>query len=417
MADFDKIKINGVPYNVKDTATAQAVSQVGSDLAKTKETVQQQGQQIAQQGQQIAQQGQQITQQGQQITQQGQQITTNTDAITKLNAGKYYIFQADSYGLDNGWPYILAQIMGLSTSEYTIIVDSGDGFSTQGIPANQFWNSLSGHASDVPDASKVTDIVVCGGRNDFYLNSSAGIQTGIETYITTAKRLFPNAQVHIGFIGWDLNTSEYSADKEVWLSNACSTYISYCQNNGINYLSGVENILHNIAFFQEDGKHPNALGSNYLAGGIYNALIHGYASVSYPFVGIEYTASGIATSIGFAGGELLTDNCVFVYPVQTAGQVTLNGSNVVCDGTRYEIATCITHYFNGCAYEISTMQFPAILAAGSTYYTVQARIIFQNGKVYVSFNEVQNNNYLTVNGATQLQCFQSGPWVMNTMLN
>ena len=53
MADIDKIKINGVPYNVKDTATSQAV--------------QQQGEQIAQQGQQITQQGQQITQQGQQI--------------------------------------------------------------------------------------------------------------------------------------------------------------------------------------------------------------------------------------------------------------------------------------------------------------------------------------------------------------
>ena len=68
MADFDKIKINGVPYNVKDTATAQAVAQVESELAKTNETVQQQGQQITQQGQQIEQQGQQITQQGQTIS-------------------------------------------------------------------------------------------------------------------------------------------------------------------------------------------------------------------------------------------------------------------------------------------------------------------------------------------------------------
>ena len=60
MADFDKIKINGVPYNVKDTATAQAVAQVESDLAETNQTVHQQGQQIAQQGQTITQQGQQI---------------------------------------------------------------------------------------------------------------------------------------------------------------------------------------------------------------------------------------------------------------------------------------------------------------------------------------------------------------------
>ena len=70
MADFDKIKINGVPYNVKDTATAKAVAQVASDLAETETTVQQQGQQITQQGQEIAKQGQQIAQQGQRITEE-----------------------------------------------------------------------------------------------------------------------------------------------------------------------------------------------------------------------------------------------------------------------------------------------------------------------------------------------------------
>ena len=48
MADFDKIKINGVPYNVKDTATAQAVAQVEKAIAETNKTVQQQGQQITQ---------------------------------------------------------------------------------------------------------------------------------------------------------------------------------------------------------------------------------------------------------------------------------------------------------------------------------------------------------------------------------
>lgn len=88
MADFDKIKINGVAYNVKDTATAQAVDQVESDLNETNSTVQQQGQQITQQGQQITQQGQAIAQQGQQITQLGQQIQQETtdreEAITEL---------------------------------------------------------------------------------------------------------------------------------------------------------------------------------------------------------------------------------------------------------------------------------------------------------------------------------------------
>lgn len=411
MADFDKINIGSASYNVKDAQAREDLAAEIQNRTSADKALQGNINEVSQdlEAETSARELADAKLQN--------QVTANTNAITALNAERYYIFQADSYGLDNGWPYLLAQIMGLSEENYTIIVDSGDGFSTMGIPANQFWNTLSDHASDVPDASKVTDIVVCGGRNDFYANSQSSIQSGIATYITTAKQLFPNAKVHIGFIGWDLNTTEYSADKEVWLSNACTAYIGYCQNSGINYLSGVENILHNIAMFQSDGKHPNALGSAYLAGGIYNALVYGYASVNYPFAGIEYTPAGIATSIPFEGGELLSDNCVFVYPVRTAGNVTLNGSNVVCDGTRYQIAECVTHYFNGCAYEISTMQFPAILAAGSVYYTVQARIHFQNGNAYVSFNEVQNNNYLTVNGATQLQCFPAGPFVLNTMLN
>lgn len=82
MAVFDKIKINGVPYNVKDTATAQAVAQVRSDLAETNETVEQQGQQITQQGQQITQQGQQITQQGQQIGDMHKNFSTENLEVT-----------------------------------------------------------------------------------------------------------------------------------------------------------------------------------------------------------------------------------------------------------------------------------------------------------------------------------------------
>ena len=88
MADFDKIKINGVPYNVKDTATAQAVAQVANDLAETNSTVQQQGQQISQQGQQISQQGEQIEQLQQAIAEGAQNGWNNSNtAINAVVAG------------------------------------------------------------------------------------------------------------------------------------------------------------------------------------------------------------------------------------------------------------------------------------------------------------------------------------------
>ena len=68
MAQFDKISINGVPYNVHDTGTANALSELEN-------TVTQQGKQITQQGATIQQQGETIQQKGETIQQLGQQIT------------------------------------------------------------------------------------------------------------------------------------------------------------------------------------------------------------------------------------------------------------------------------------------------------------------------------------------------------
>ena len=47
MADFDKININGVPYNVKDTATSEKAEKLENDLKRTNATVAQHGIDIA----------------------------------------------------------------------------------------------------------------------------------------------------------------------------------------------------------------------------------------------------------------------------------------------------------------------------------------------------------------------------------
>lgn len=73
MAYFDKISIDGTSYDVRDTDTAETVSQ--------------QGQTIQQQGQQIQHQGQQIQQQGEQIAQLESEITGATKYKTILDYG------------------------------------------------------------------------------------------------------------------------------------------------------------------------------------------------------------------------------------------------------------------------------------------------------------------------------------------
>lgn len=76
MAQFDKISINGVPYNVHDTGTANALSELET-------TVTQQGEQITQQGVTIQQQGETIQQQGETIKQQGETIEQHWSQVQK----------------------------------------------------------------------------------------------------------------------------------------------------------------------------------------------------------------------------------------------------------------------------------------------------------------------------------------------
>ena len=74
MADFDKIYIEGVPYNVKDSTTARTVEQHTLLLEQQGRTIEQQGQTITQHGETITQQGLTIAQQGVTIAQQGTRI-------------------------------------------------------------------------------------------------------------------------------------------------------------------------------------------------------------------------------------------------------------------------------------------------------------------------------------------------------
>lgn len=365
MADFDKISINRTYYNVKDTTARQQIDEL----------------------------------------RQGDK--------------KYYIFQADSYGDEQGeWPYLLAQIMGLNPDQYTIIADGGDGFSTKGIANNLFWNTLQAQSNKVPNKNAVTDIVVCGGRNEFYNDSHDSIINGMSTYNTIAKGLFPNATLHIGFIGWDLNTTEVNDNKELWLANACVSYIDWCSKNGAHYLAGVEYVMHNSALYQEDGKHPNSLGSALIAGAICNALVHGAADVQYAWQGVECTPSGICTDLaGFTMGEKLDNGIVTCWPAQYRAYIKTTPTSITLDGdAKYEIANCPVKYFNGAAYGLHDFPVISVIATNDAqYYMAPASLIVNKRKLYYRGLFVHNNSYLTANNVTTIQLFASGPVSFDTM--
>lgn len=344
---------------------------------------------------------------------------TQIDNVKKLVQDKYYIFQGDSYAGENGeWTALLPQIMGLSNDKYTIIADGGDGFSTKGLPQNLFWNTLVAQADKVPDKNAVTDVVVCGGRNDYYANSSDSIKTGMSTYYDTMHSLFPKAKLHIGFIGWDANTTEVSANKELWLSNACAAYIEWCGSNGVHYLSGVEYAMHNFDFFKEDGKHPNASGSRVIASAVFQALVYGSADVQYAYLGASKTPAGICTDLGnYNFGERLDNGTVTLWPCQYESYITISADSMVLDNKHpLQIATVNTRYVNGTEYGLMVFPIQSVVSTSDgKYYNVPGRLILNQRRLYYTGVYVENNSWLTLTNANHIRLFPVGPVAVDTM--
>nr|DAG42434.1 MAG TPA: cell envelope integrity inner membrane protein [Caudoviricetes sp.] len=346
-------------------------------------------------------------------------LESEIDSVKKLVQDKYYIFQGDSYAGENGeWTALLPQIMGLSDDKYTIIADGGDGFSTKGLPQNLFWNTLVAQADKVPDKNAVTDVVVCGGRNDYYANSGDSIKTGMSTYYDTMHSLFPKAKLHIGFIGWDANTTEVSANKELWLSNACAAYIEWCGSNGVHYLSGVEYAMHNFDFFKEDGKHPNASGSRVIASAVFQALVYGSADVQYAYLGAAKTPAGICTDLGnYNFGERLDNGTVTLWPCQYEAYISITTDNMVLDNNHpMQIGVVNTRYVNGTEYGLMVFPIQSVVSTSDgKYYNVPGRLILNQRRLYYTGVYVENNSWLTLTNANHIRLFPVGPVAVDTM--
>ena len=219
-------------------------------------------------------------------------------AITE-NDNKFTILIGDSYGRpftdhrERPWTYRVRDYLGANNCY--IVARNGVGFCTAAsvaewednpeacaiLESNNYLACLIDAYNNISDKSKVKRIVVCGGGNDgpYILDY---IYPAMEHFGTRAKELFPDAEVYIGYIFWNVNIDQ----SNVW-STLRKTFTAYirCQDYGMLYLSGVENILRDYGLMDTEavegamGTHPNELGCTALARGIINALESGYSPV------------------------------------------------------------------------------------------------------------------------------------------
>ena len=313
------------------------------------------------------------------------------------------VFHSDSYGTSN-WPAAAATALGLTSNSYYDLMQSGAAFNTKMASQYNFLYGLQN--TTFPDPrTDYTDIVVCAGRNEIIADYPQ-IMDGLSNYYAYVKQQFPNAKLHIGFIGWDLNTTEVADNKEGQLFVACSAYMQWCVQNGVDYLTGVENILHDRSLFQEDGKHPNEQGGQMLGNGIAIALSKGAVSTSHFWIPISTSASGIASK-AIVGANLQMNDTVYIIPVDGYQEITLTSPQTITasPSIEYEIATFRAAFFNGGVYNVTKFPFTGVLSTGTKFADVVGYIKFDRTKISLVMDNINvgGNNYTTLENVTSIR--------------
>ena len=202
-------------------------------------------------------------------------------AITSIRQRKRkIIFLGDSFGLTtDNWVDFCAAYMDLTSSDYINKCKSGGGFIFDpdvGEGGNAFLNQLM---TVTADRNTYTDIVCCGGINDArgseYMSS---IYPNIRAFISYAHTNFPNAEIHIGFIGSALQNSSVIGVKSY--RNRMLALQEYIKAASPYYMSGIENAIHtSAANYDTDRFHPNTTGARYIGLCVANVVENNYCDV------------------------------------------------------------------------------------------------------------------------------------------
>ena len=171
------------------------------------------------------------------------------------------------------WCNYVCNYLGLTYSSQVQTALGGTGFATD---TNNF-NTL---ATALTADNDVTDVIVAGGYNDISKTSSA-IITGITNTVTTLKTKFPNAKIHIAFIGCS------TIDNAKFFYNTYLAYVQGCTINKVHYMKNVEIAMHDIDTLSSDHLHPSAKGHENVGKYTAESIKYGIADGVFPEIALN----------------------------------------------------------------------------------------------------------------------------------
>lgn len=231
------------------------------------------------------------------------------DADSKINlmTDKKILFMGDSYNRvheGQGWDVYCTEALGLNKLNNYYLSSGGYSFTRDNY---KFITLLETHVNDISNKDKYTDIIICGGANEDTNQNS--MTSAIKDFKTYCKSIFPNAKLHVGFIGW----SGINSDKTRMIKSR-DQYITACQQLGIHYLHNVEFVMHNYkylmdnrAVLQNDYLHPTIDGCKALGYAIAQAFLCGSCTVHYEEK-ISVESAGATEGSATGNGVIICEN-------------------------------------------------------------------------------------------------------------
>lgn len=319
---------------------------------------------------------------------------------------KKYLFVGDSYadgytpdGTVTAWQTIVKQKLGLSDAQFVTTHQGGFGF---GRAAEYNYYTLISALSDDPD---ITDIVIGGSYND-HTSTEVDITSGIANVRNLCRTKFPNAKLHIAFIGWSKNATAKTNLQGTYLyyKNGCDAYPD------IDFMKNTQYALHGyFTMFSSDGIHPNLNGETAIANAIVDCLNDGSANVYIRVNNIGITPIDGGSFSGTWSGRTLIDNETTTFTFNgNQGTMNFSVAPTLSGKTPLKIGDLNTGVIVGdSTYACSSMTPCVIQTTNNKYHTVLLNIIVSGGSVYIQ-NALVNDEG-TSYGSMNLKVIQFSP--------
>lgn len=256
-------------------------------------------------------------------------IDSNIQTLSYYTASRKFIVLADSYGsyknsANKNMADIAHDITGFSIE---FLRTGGTGFVADGIKT---FLALIGTSTS--DPNDITDIVVCGGANDYSaLATKAQLKTAISTFCAYCKTTFPNLKKivimanSIVFGSWSGYKGAYD---RVFTANA---YQEGAVENGAIFVTNSQYIMHDTRILNKsDWCHPNASGVDVL-GSYLASVLMGADSINVTRL-FEFNQSNVAfsTEMQAVGAYRPANNYITLqYMQNNSGRMTSNGGELL----------------------------------------------------------------------------------------